>query len=312
VPDDFYARVFDSVKANVNSGQYMVTQSVNKTWQIGKLLYPNLDEVDIMLQHRVQDEGSLFSSKRQNAYVSQYSNGAWDTGYPQLTPQAGVLTTGSPVTGSATNSRTFTNTISTGSYFTKLTGFGDTSLYKTKLWFSAYRTDYSHVWVYWTTNPEISEKYFVVQRKLSNENSFSNRDTVGSKAINGASFNWLNYGVTDPNSYKGVSFYRLLMVAYNGDTAYSNIVAVGGHPGGFGLVLWPNPSDGKFFVGISAMGVVKSVVIYNDIGQLVHHEEVNNRGLIEMFLRTPGAYMVSFISYDGSVLETKKLIIGGH
>jgi hypothetical protein len=44
----------------------------------------------------------------------------------------------------------------------------------------------------------------------------------------------------------------------------------------------------------------------------VHTEEVNFRGFIEMHLRTPGVYMVSFISYEGAVLETKKLLIGGN
>ena len=311
-PDDFYVRVFDSVKTNMGSGQDMAAASVNKTWQIGQLLHPGQGEVSITLQHQLPDEGSQFQAKRQNAYVSQYINGAWDTGYPQLTPIAGSLTTGSPVSNSGINTRNFVHTLAANAYFTKLTGLGDTSLYKTRLWFSAYRTDYRHVWAYWNTNPEINQKYFVVQRKLSNETVFSNRDSVASQAINGASFRNINYGITDLNNYGGVSFYRLLMISYNGDTTYSNIVAVGGHPDTYGIVLWPNPSAGQFYIGISAIGAVKTIVIYNAIGQLMLTEEVNNRGFIEMFLRTPGAYMVSFISYNGRLLETKKLIIGGH
>lgn len=311
-PDDFYARVSDSVRSRVSDGQDMSVNSVNKTWQIGKLLHPGQGSVDISLQHLVADEGSLFSAKRQNAYVAQHYNGSWDTGYPQLTPSAGVLTTGAPLTNSGINTRSFEGMLTTTSYFTKLTGNGDTALYKTRLWFSAYRTDYKHVWVYWNTFPEINQKYFIVQRRLSNETAFTNRDSVSSKAVNGASFRNINYGITDPNSYGGVSFYRLLMVSYNGDTTYSNTVAVGGHPGGYGFVIWPNPAAGRFFVGISSIGAVKSVVIYNAIGQLMMTEAVNNRGFLEMYLRTPGAYMVSFIGYDGSVLETKKLIIVGN
>jgi len=311
-PDDFYARVFDSVKTNVNSGQNMVAASVNKTWQVGQLLHPGLGEVSITLQHLLADEGSQFQAKRQNAYVSQYINGSWDTGYPQLTPLAGNLTTGSPISNSGINTRNFVNTLTANAYFTKLTGLGDTSLYKTRLWFSAYRTDYRHVWVFWNTNPEVNQKYFIVQRRLSNETVFSKRDSLASQAINGASFRNINYGITDLNNYSGISFYRLLMISYNGDTTYSNIVAVGGHPDGGGIVLWPNPSAGKFYIGISSLGGVKTVVIYNAIGQLMLTEEVNNRGFIEMFLRTPGAYMVSFIGHDGHLVETKKLIIGGH
>ena len=311
-PDDFYARVFDSVKSNITSGQNILTAGVNKTWQIGKLLHPGQGSVDLTLQHLLSDEGSLFKTKRQNAYVAQYYKNAWDTGYPQLAPLTGSLTTGSPLVNSGINTRSFEGMLTTTSYFTKLTGSGDTSLYKTRLWFSAYRTDYKHVSVYWNTFPEINQKYFIVQRRLSNEAGFTNRDSVSSKALNGASFRNLNYDINDPNNYSGVSFYRLLMISYNGDTTYSNIVAVGGHPGGNGFVLWPNPAAGRFFIGISSVGSVKSIVIYNAIGQLMMTEAVNNRGFLEMHLRTPGAYMVSFIGSDGSVLETKRLIIVGN
>jgi len=312
VPDDFYARVSDSTKSKVSGGQDMSAASVNKTWQIGKLLYPGQGSVDISLQHIVADEGSLFKAKRQNAYISQYNGSTWDIGYPQRTPQAGTITSGAPLAGSGINTRSFEGTMTSTSYFSKLTGNGDTTLYKTRLWFSAYRTNYKQVWVYWNTSPEINQKYFIVQRKLSNETAFTNRDSIASKAVNGASLRNLNYGITDPNNYSGISFYRLLMISYNGDTTYSNVVAVGGRPDQYGFVLWPNPAPGRFFVGISSIGNVKSVVVYNAIGQLMLTEAVNNRGFLEMYLRTPGAYMVSFIGNDGEVLATKRLIIAGN
>lgn len=311
MPDDFYARVSDSVKTHVGTGSDMSAAGVSKTWQIGKLLHPGQGSVDISLQHLLADEGSLFRAKRQNAFISQYGN-AWDTSYPQRTPSVGTITTGSPLANSGINTRSFEGLLTITSYFTKLAGSGDTSLYKTRLWFSAYRTDYKHVWVYWNTFPEVNQKYFVVQRRLSNETVFTSRDSVHSKAVNGASFRNINYGITDPNSYSGISFYRLLMISYNGDTTYSNIVAIGGRPDDNGFVIWPNPAPGRFYVGISSISAVKTIVIYNAIGQLMLTEAVDNRGFLELYLRTPGAYMVSFIGYDGSVLETKKLIIAGN
>jgi hypothetical protein len=53
-------------------------------------------------------------------------------------------------------------------------------------------------------------------------------------------------------------------------------------------------------------------VIWNTIGQTIHREEVNERGIIEMQLRTPGTYMVGFISFGGQIMDTKKLVITGY
>jgi len=310
VSDDFYARVNDSVKTNITTGNSLQDISVAKNWQIGKLIYPGVGEVDINLQHLLNDEGSDFKANRENAYVSQYYRGSWDTSYPQTAPVAGRLTTGSLLTNSGMNTRLFSGSVTSTSFFSK---FVSKDSAKTKLWFSGYRKDYQNVWVFWETHPELNQKYFQVQRRLSNESAFSNRgNPVPSKAINGSSYGYLNYGMNDPNNYGGVSFYRLLMISYNGDTTYSNIVAIGPNPGGIGTIIWPNPSSGTFYVGISMMGAVKTINIYNDIGQLIQYEMLNDRGLIEMHLRTPGVYMVSFIGYDGSVLETKKLLIIGN
>lgn len=311
IPDDFYVRVFDSVRSLLRGGQDLSVRSVGKVWQIGKLLRPGEDVVDVVLQHRLADEGVLFTAKREAAYVSQYASGSWDEGTPQSRPQPGSLTAGPPLTNSGTNTRTFRNAISPASYFTKFAGFDDTSRNRTNLWFSAYRIDYHNVDVYWTTNPEIRNMYFVVQRRLSNEAVFSNVDTVISKAPGGFSFNYLDYNRNDPNSYTGVSYYRLMMVDYNGNLTYSQIVAVGGEPEGFGWTLWPNPSPGQFFVGISRPPMVKYVLVWDIVGRLLRQELVANRGLIEMHLHVKGTYVIGLVPFDGGKIETKKLVVIG-
>ncbi|HTI07616.1 MAG TPA: T9SS type A sorting domain-containing protein [Puia sp.] len=310
-PDDFYVRVFDGVKARLRDGQDLTPTSVNKVWQIGKLRVPGEGAVNITLQHRLPDEGLLFIANRTQTYVSQYASGSWDQGDPHESPGPGILTTGAPLSNSGTNTRTFRNTISPASYFSKFAGFEDTAGNRTNLWFSAYRNDYQHVYVYWTTNPEIRNMYFVVQRRLSNEAGYSNVDTVISKAPGGLSFNFLDYNTTDPNNYTGVSYYRLMMVDYNGNITYSQIVAVGPEPQGFGWTLWPNPSPGRFFVGISRPQMVKKVYVWDIVGHLLRMEWVSNRGLIEMHLHVKGTYVVGLISEQQKIIETKKLIIIG-
>ena len=309
--DDFYARVSDSVRGWVVDGDDLSERSVGKTWQLGQMLRPGEAVIDVVLQHRLEDEGKLFIAHREAAYVSQYVSGSWDAGYPQSGPQPGTLTTGPALVNSGVNTRTFPYIISNASYFTKLAGFEDTSLNRTNLWFSAYRTDHDNVWVYWTTKPEIRNKYFIVQRRYVYETAFSNRDTAFSLAPGGISFNALDYHVNDPNSYTGVTYYRLMMMDFNGNITYSHIVAVGGEPEGFGWTLWPNPSPGRFFVGISRPPLVKEVLVWDFVGRLIRRETVAGRGLIGMHLVVKGAYVVGLVPFDGSHIETKKLVIIG-
>jgi hypothetical protein len=309
--DDYHARVSDGVKKDLFTGDDMKEQGVNKTWEIGKRNMANTGETDISLQHIVNDEGSEFNTNRRYSYISRYSKTGWDTSYPQVSPAAGHLTSAGILAGSGVNTRTFKSTLSSASYFTKFTGKGDTALQLTRVWLNAYRMSYTNVHVYWTTKPEMNIRYFVVERRLSNETSFSSRDSVLSHAVNGYSDIHLNYAMDDANNYAGISYYRLRLVDYSGGISYSNIVAVGGKPGGFQLLVWPNPTARHFYVGINGAAAVKYVVIWNLLGQMIHREPVNDRSIIPMTLQLPGNYLAGFISHSGQVLETRKLVITG-
>lgn len=312
IGDDYYVSVFDGVRSGLFNGTMLKHESVNKTWEIGKMKRPGLDEADVYLQHLIADEGNLFAFNRQHAYVSKFSGSQWDEGLPQSLPLAGSLTNGPALNNSGLNKRTFHEGIAGPSYFTKLTGTRDT-LYKTKLVLGAYRVDSRIVKVNWQTNPEINVKYFVVERRLSNETNFGSVDTVLSQAINGESFTTLFYSINDSNNYKGISFYRLKIFDYAGSSYYSYIVAVNG--AGFNqVVLWPNPTPGPFSLIINSPGA-RSVVIFNVLGQKLWSKsleagiqtyiQVDDIGLI------PGAYFVTLFDKQGSILHTEKLIIAG-
>lgn len=309
--DDYHARVSDGVKQNLFSGADLRDEGVNKTWEIGKRNRPNADDVEISLQHLNADEGSFFAANRQNSYISQYNITGWDTSYPQRAPGNGYITTGRPLVNSSTNSRGFNSTVGSSSYFTKFTGKGDTARGVTKAWLNGYRIDRNSVHLYWTTNPEINIRYFVVERRLSNETSFIGRDSMVSQAFNGYSNTFLNYTYDDANNYIGISYYRVKLVDYSGNVSYTNIVPIGGRPGGFELLLWPNPTARDFYVGINGAVDVKYIVIWNVLGQMLHRELVNNRNIIPMHIWLPGTYMVGFISNGGQLLATKKLLVTG-
>ncbi len=310
-PDNFYVNVEDGVKREIFRPD-LSKESVNKTWQVGKQLRPGKDEVEITLQHLNDDEGSTFASAREYAYVSHYLQKLWDVGSPQSQPSPGRLTTGPVLTKSGINSRTFSGVVSSNSYFTKLTGKGDTSSRKTILWLNGYRLDANFARVYWRTNPEINNKYFVVQRRLSSETDFRNIDTVLTLSVNGISVTDLNYEIKDPNSYNGVTFYRLMLVDQGNKSSYSNIIAVAPAPGKYKLLLWPNPTPDKFFIGLNGEVNVKTIIIWTAIGQKLRQIDVNGRSIIEVSGLIPGTYMVSFISTVNQIIDTKKVIVIGH
>lgn len=309
--DDYYANVFDSVHANRLTGNYLFSESVNKTWELGKRFQPGMGNVEIFLQHLNADEGSYFSQNKTNSYVAYFNNNHWDTGSPQLYPSSGYLTSGRPLSNSGVNSRIFYNTLGGPSYFTKLTGFGD-ALLQTGLWFNARRTGYSNVHVYWKTKPEIGVQYFIVQRRLSNEINFSDIDTIASQINGGISLNELDYFMNDPNGYTGISFYRLKVVNLNASFFYSNIVAVGGIPGEPLNLIWPNPTQGIFWVSCDPVWKIESIVIWNSAGQKIREVNTNGRNIIQMDpLAAAGTYFVGLISETGKIVETKKLVVIG-
>lgn len=305
--DDYYVSVFEGVKTSLFSGNDMNDSSVNKTWQIGKVLHPGEGTADVFLQHQNKDEGTRFAVFKDFAYVSQFAGNNWDAGFPMGTPARGSLTAGAALSNSGLNQRTFT--LSGASYFTKF-ALLDTSL-KTKLVFGVHRVNSTIIEVSWQTRPELNIKYFVVQRRRSNEPNFVTIDTVNSKALSGISLSALFYSINDSNNYKGISFYRLRMYDYNNSGQYSNTVAVNG--AGFQTInLWPNPTPDAFYLIVNSPSA-RQIVIYNARGQKMWGRPIDVNA--QTFIRiqghglVSGNYFVSILDGSGALLHTEKLVI---
>jgi len=302
--DDFFAGVTDSVF----SGPYnLATQSVNKTWLIGKVLRPGADTVEVQLQHENSDEGSIFSANPANAYVCEFGNNGWETSPPASYTAIPNPVTGLPQTGSSINSRTFNNTIFSQSYLTVLVSVPSVAA-KVGLSLTASRTDSSNVDVIWQTHPEVNNHYFLLQRKLSTDNAFVNIDTINSKAPLTAGYGTLNYNYKDGNTDHGITFYRLMMVSYQNDSSYSQTVAVGG-----GLqvhfLTWPNPAPGRFFAGMNGHADVRSVTVSDIAGRMLRKLDVNGQNIVEINGLIPGVYVVTFWSANGTILESKEVLV---
>jgi len=306
--NSYYVTVFDSVRTDGSTGTAILNSGVNKTWQIGAVQTSLPEETEIVLQHLNEEEGTLFSANKLNAYISRWINGDWDTSYPQNMPGPGYLTTGPVLNNSGVNARTLT--AGTSVYVTKFTGNG-AGAPVTKLWFDALRRDTGRVRVYWKTNPEINTRAFVIERRLANETGFTPLDTVSSLALNGYSNRDLLYDEMDPNNYRGISFYRLRVLLYNNSFYFSDTVAVPGFRTPYRIVVWPNPSPGAFNVAIPKILNAKTVVIWDAIGQLIRQEAINDRTVVPLYIPIQGAYFIGIVLSNGTIIETKKVMITG-
>jgi hypothetical protein len=207
------------------------------------------------------------------------------------------------------NSRVFSGTVGAQSYYTKTSlPFADSV--KTNLWVKGFRLNSELVKLVWTTRPEIHIHRFIVQRRLDNQLVWTSVDSMDSKAVNGYSFSYLNYTLDDPNKYSGTSYYRIVMVDYQGNLMYSENIVVDGQSKPSRFAIWPNPSTGRFMVSIDKLQRIKTVVIWNAIGQKIRETDVQNKEVVEMYLYTPGTYIIGFVS-DNKLIESRKLVIKG-
>jgi hypothetical protein len=151
---------------------------------------------------------------------------------------------------------------------------------------------------------------FVVQRRWSTEADFKNVDTVASIALSRISTRHLYYTIKDPNNYSGVSFYRIMLRAHNGEISYSETIAVGAKNGEFSMMLWPNPTPDECYVSINTALPVKSVVVWDALGQVLHEEPVNGRRVLRLSLRpfSQALYIIGITSPSGKLLATEKVI----
>ena len=178
----------------------------------------------------------------------------------------------------------------------------------TGLVFNAKRKKPTEVELGWSTATETNMNGFEVQRRLDNEADFSARAFVNSKAAGGNSNSQLSYLHIDPNSYAGISYYRLKIVDLNNAISYSEIRSVSGKgkkgngnnnireagtegnsesvsvkgmmPTGTPVIkkitVGPNPNNGNFWFIVSGIEKETSATLYTIDGKILKQCRVFN------------------------------------
>lgn len=128
----------------------------------------------------------------------------------------------------------------------------------------------TYIRIDWTTLQETNSNHFELERSVGNTNSFQQISNLNTLAPNGFSTTPLAYWHNDMNVGKEIRYYyRVKMVDNDGGFKYSNIVDAMLFSGGtFITGIYPNPTDGKINVNITAADDTEYTFrIYNTLGQ---------------------------------------------
>jgi hypothetical protein len=163
----------------------------------------------------------------------------------------------------------------------------------------------------WTTLTEVNNDGFEIQRSLDGINFTKIAWVEG----NGTTTAKQEYVLNDKEAAKGVNYYRLKQIDYNGDFEYSNIVAakLGALAGNLSVDVYPNPTQGDLNIVIDAeMAAENTISIYNHLGQQVRllSERVNagkNTIAVQTSGLPSGAYFMT-VESAGKII-TKKFVI---
>ena len=159
----------------------------------------------------------------------------------------------------------------------------------------------SKVLLDWQTASEINNDYFTVEK--TKDNLEWKEVSVVKGAGNSTSL--LNYHSIDYKPYEGLSYYRLKQTDFDGKFEYSNIVAINFNRNGNNVVLFPNPTNDKFYI-LTSKDTDYKVEVLDATGKLIHKQD----NLTEMSTQNfpDGLYFVRIEFPNGDPI-TMKLIV---
>ena len=162
----------------------------------------------------------------------------------------------------------------------------------------------------WTTASETNSDYFQVERSINGTDWYK----VVTVKASGFSTTVLNYTSFDPSPNKGINYYRLKEVDFNGAEYYSQIEAVEVEQTNLSVKAQPNPFSNRLLLSFySERAQPVNLIIRNIFGQIMLNVNLdskagNNEFNIETSLVSSGTYIAEVRSEDKLVSEKIKII----
>ena len=136
----------------------------------------------------------------------------------------------------------------------------------------------------WITASEINNDFFTIEKSKDGQVF----EVVGIVDGVGNSNTIKNYNSLDESPYRGTSYYRLKQTDFDGQSAYSNLVAVDIAAAFENVTVFPNPILGTGYLSFTGASSSTTTVIINDIsGRKVWSKNyTTNKGVNQLTLET--------------------------
>lgn len=140
----------------------------------------------------------------------------------------------------------------------------------------------------WSTLGEINNEGFEIERSVDG----SNFEKIAFERGNGTTNNSMQYNFTDQQPENGLNYYRLKQLDYDGQYAYSDIVAARVGNGSFTeMALFPNPVIEDLHIYTETDNA--KATIYNSLGEVIHSFNVVSKfTIIDMTPFNQGQYIL--------------------
>ncbi len=161
----------------------------------------------------------------------------------------------------------------------------------------------------WTTASEINSDYFEVERSLNGTDWYK----VAKVRASGFSTAVLNYASSDPSPNKGMNYYRLKEVDFNGAEYYSQVEVVEVGQTIFAVKAQPNPFSNRLLLSFyserdqQVTSVVRSIFGQIVLNTIMDAKVGNNEFNIEISSVSLGTYVLEIHSEDKLISEKIKI-----
>lgn len=271
--DNFSVGLNNQVLSNGTSGSPVTSGVVNRTWLIAEGT-PGGSNLSITVQWNAGDELGGFN--RVASYVSHFTGGAWDQ------PAAGPASGSGPYTLTRTGVTSF-------SPFAVASG----AILPVELIDFRAQPVGSKVLLTWQTVTESNNRGFGIERSVD---GIAWRE-IGFVEGNGTTFELQSYSHTDVQPERGINYYRLRQMDYDGQFEFSNIESASiDEQVEKKLLAFPNPIQrGKLTVHFPLeFDDFATLTLHSPTGQVLHQKEVTGLSeILNMSIYPAGIYLLT-------------------
>lgn len=159
----------------------------------------------------------------------------------------------------------------------------------------------------WSTATETNNAHFEVQRSAGSRDW----EVIGKVKGAGTTQEAQHYTYADHEPLSGLSYYRLRQVDYDGQYAFSPVVAVDRKEAVFSFTAFPNPAPDVLYISLPAREEPLTAEVYDACGRRVRQQTLPARAArqeIHLSGLPPGLYCLAIADRQGRRLGTGQFV----